>query len=178
MLKNTLTSYGQVTKILHWLMAILFIMMFIIAYIMINIPKSEFRDTLYNLHKATGLLLFGLAGIRIIWRFINIQPQLTTALPLWQHHAARLNIIALYFFMFAMPMTGFLTSTLGGHDISFYNIFIISPFAHNKMASELFSEYHEILSYLLILVFSLHVLASLYHHYIIKDQILKRMWIS
>ncbi len=76
-----------------------------------------------------------------------------------------------------MPMTGFLTSTLGGHDISFYGIFTISPLAHNQSASAFFSAAHEILSYLLSIAFVFHIIGTLYHHYFLKDEIFKRMWI-
>src|SRR3990167_6698513 len=177
MIKNTLSTYGYLAKFFHWSMALIFIAMFTVAYIMINIPKSEFRYTLYDLHKATGILLFCLVVLRLSWRLHNIQPALSGFVPVWQKHAAQWNIATLYFFMFAMPTTGFLTSTLGGHDISFYNIFIISPWAHDKSASGFFSQAHEILSYLLIVAFVIHVMGAIYHHYSIKDNIFKRMWI-
>ena len=177
MIKNTLTTYGHIAKFFHWLMAIFFIGMFVIAYTMINISKSDFRYSLYDFHKATGILLFSLVALRLSWRLINIQPVLSVVLPFWQRLAARWNIIVLYILMFLMPMTGFLTSTLGGHDISFYGIFTISPLAHNQSASAFFSAAHEILSYLLSIAFVFHIIGTLYHHYFLKDEIFKRMWI-
>ncbi len=67
MLKNSTTVYGTIAKFFHWFMALLIIGMFIVAYTMINIPTSHFSDILFNLHKATGLLLFGLVTLRIGW---------------------------------------------------------------------------------------------------------------
>lgn len=174
-IKNTSTTYGRPAKFFHWAMAILFLGMFIIAYIMTNIPKSDFRYLLYALHKATGILLFGLVILRTSWRLFNIQPELARTIPLWQRRAAQWNIVTLYFLMFAMPMTGFLTSSLGGHDISFYNLFIIAPLGHDQVLSKFFSQTHEILSYLLITAFALHVIGAFYHHYFIKDEVLLRM---
>lgn len=176
MTKNTLSSYGHIAKFFHWLMAILFIGMFVVAYIMINISKSDFRYSLYDLHKATGMLLFGLFALRLCWRLFNPKPSLPN-MHHWQRIAAKCNIIVLYALMLLMPVSGFLTSTLGGHDISFYGIFIISPLAHNKSASAFFSDAHEILSYLLIAGFALHIIGSLYHHYILKDDTFRRMWV-
>ncbi len=175
MLKNTLTSFGAVAKSLHWLMAVLFLGVFTVAYIMINIGKSDFRFSLYDLHKATGLLLFVLVSIRLMWRLINVEPSSPPSLPAWQRRAAHLNIILLYVLMFLMPISGFLTSTLGGHDITFYHFFTITPFLINKEASEFFSYAHEFFSILLIACFSLHVTAALYHHYFLKDNVLRRM---
>ena len=94
-----------------------------------------------------------------------------------QRRAASVNVLALYLLMFAMPITGFLTSTLGGHDISFYGFFIISPLAHDKFASAFFSQAHAFLSYMLMAAFSLHVIAAIYHHYFLKDELFDRMWL-
>ncbi|WP_342219440.1 cytochrome b [Rickettsiella endosymbiont of Miltochrista miniata] len=92
MLKNTATVYGAIAKFFHWLMALLIFGMFIVAYTMINIPASHFSDGLFNLHKATGLLLFGLVSIRLIWRFINKTPTLPPSIPYWQRQCATFNI--------------------------------------------------------------------------------------
>jgi cytochrome b561 len=175
MLKNTRTTYGGVVKFLHWTMAILFFVMFGIAYTMTNISPSPVRSILYGMHKSTGLLLFGFFTLRFIWRLINVQPEVPASTPLWQKRAAAWNIFALYAVMLLMPVTGFLTSTLGGHDISFYWIFKISPLGHDKAASTFFSDAHEIISYVMIFLVSVHFLAALQHHYIRRDDVLRRM---
>lgn len=170
-LKNTSTTYGTVAKFFHWLMAALIIGMFIVAYTMINIPSSHFSDRLYSLHKATGLLLFSLVSLRLLWRSINIEPKLPLSIPQWQRQLAKLNVIALYLLMLAMPLTGFLMSTLGDHSVSFYGIFSLTPLANNPLASQFFAKAHEILAYLLIAAFTLHLIGALYH------PIVQRMWI-
>jgi cytochrome b561 len=134
-LKNTSTMYGLVAKFFHWLMAGLIIGMFMVAYTMINIPSSNFSALLYRLHKATGLLLFSLVILRLLWRFINIEPKLPPSIPYWQIQLAKLNITALYLLMLAMPLTGFLTSTLGNHIISFYGIFMLNE-SHNILLQQ------------------------------------------
>src|SRR3990167_10192373 len=178
MIKNTYHAYGHLTKILHWMMAIAFIVMFGIAYIMTNIDKSGFRDALYDFHKATGILLFILAICRLVWRSVNVNPTLPDTICTWQRQAAKYNIILLYLVMFFMPVTGFLTSTLGGHPISFYSVIVLAPLAEDPAVSLFFSNAHEIISYLFIAAFSMHVLGSLYHHYFLKDGLLRRMWAS
>lgn len=172
MLKNTRNSYGTVIKFLHWFMALLFVAMFTLAYTMTNLPHGPVRSTLYDIHKATGLLLFGFFTFRLFWRLTNVQPMIPSAMPLWQRHLANWNIIALYIVMFIMPLTGFLTSTLGGHDISFYGLFKIPAFEQNQLASKFFSQTHEIISYLIIFFVALHFLGALHHHYFRKDTVL------
>lgn len=155
-------------------MALLFFGMFAVAYVMINISKSDFRLSLYDLHKSTGVLLLLLVFLRLFWQAINTKPDL--AVPNWQRQIAKWNIRTLYVLMFVMPITGFLTSTLGNHIISVYGLIKISPLANNKAASLFFSNAHELLSFLLIAVFILHLLGALYHHFILKDDVLKRIW--
>jgi cytochrome b561 len=171
MLKNTATVYGTIAKFFHWLMAALIIGMFMVAFTMINIPTSHFSAILFSLHKATGLLLFGLVILRLLWRFMNIEPKLPPSIPFWQRQCARFNITALYLLMLAMPLTGFFMSTLNNHPISFYGIFTVAPLADNQLASKFFAKAHEILAYLLILSFALHVMGAFYH------PVLQRMWV-
>lgn len=177
MIKNNEYQYGSVAKFFHWLIALLIIAMFIMGFTMTNIPKSSLRSTLYDMHKATGLVVFVLACIRLSWRFINIQPTLHF-IPTILRYMAHSNIFFLYVLMFAMPISGFLISTLGGHEVSFYYLFTINPFVTDPAASHLFSTTHELLGYLLIGVFVLHVMGALYHQFIRKDDVLKRIWIK
>lgn len=178
MLKNSREQYGVIAKSMHWLMALLFIGMFIIAYIMINISKSDFRMSLYDVHKATGMLLFALVAARLAWRFINIQPSLPTATPRWQRKLASANILGLYFIMITMPLTGFLTSTLGGHIISFYGIFHIAPLGSSHAISQLFANAHEWLSYAMLVLFGFHLTASGFHHFVKKDDVFTKIWFN
>ncbi len=171
MLKNTTTVYGTIAKFFHWLMAVLIFSMFIVAYAMINIPSSHFSEDLYNLHKATGLLLFGLVLLRLIWRFTNNEPKLPPSIPFWQRQLSKINITALYLLMLTMPLTGFLMSTFSNHAISFYGIFTVSSLADNQLLSKFFAKAHEILAYLLIAAFTLHVIGAFYH------PVLQRMWV-
>lgn len=173
MIKNSHLAYGRVSKLIHWTMAALLIGMFIIAYTMINLDRSEFMLFLYRLHKSTGLLLFALVGMRLLWIAVNPRPHL--AIPRWQRISANINIIVLYLMMIAMPVSGFLTSTLSGHEVSFYGLFTISAWGHDKALTAIFSEAHELAAYLLIAAFLMHVMAAIYHHFILRDGVLQRM---
>jgi cytochrome b561 len=177
MIKNSVDHYGSVAKLFHWIMAILMILLFVIGYVMTNIPKSMLRHSLYDFHKATGLVVFSLFFLRLTWRFINIQPKLPTLVPTLVKWMAKSNSIILYLLMMTMPISGFLISTLGGHEVTFYYLFTINPLSSNQAASHLFSNIHLLLGYVLIVAFLLHVIGVLYHHFIVKDNVLRRMLI-
>lgn len=177
MLKNTSTQYGSLARFFHWGMALLFFGMFPLGYIMESLADSDFKFSLFDLHKATGLLLFSLVALRLLWRFLSQQPELPSSVPAWQRRAAGGNIILLYILMFVMPVSGFLTSTLGGHKITFYYLFTIAPLAHDEAVSDFFAGVHGYTSYVMIAAFALHLLAAVYHHFYLKDDVLKRIWL-
>lgn len=176
MIKNNSYNYGWVAKALHWSVAFIIIGIFTIGYVMTYIPKSSFRLSLYDFHKATGLVLFSLILIRLVWRFSNEQPALPENISKIQKYIAHANILMLYLLMFLMPITGFLRSSLGGYPITFYSLFTLSPLSHNHGISELFSQIHLWLGYLLAGAFTLHVIGALHHQLILKDALMKRMW--
>lgn len=177
MIKNSKTNYGSVSKFFHWTMAFLIILIFTIGYIMTNIPKSSGRLTLYDFHKATGLLVLSLCILRLSWSVFNIKPSLPNHLSPIMKFIVKYSHMMLYFLMIGMPVSGFLISTLGGYRVTIYYLFTIQPFTVNKYLSHFFSNIHQLLAYTLAAVVILHVMGALFHHFIIKDNILKRMWI-
>jgi cytochrome b561 len=89
MLFNTSTHYGSIAKFLHWLMAVLFIALFTVAYQMMDMQPGEQKWSLYGLHKATGVVMFALAILRLTWRITQPQPSLPLDMPLWQQRIAK-----------------------------------------------------------------------------------------
>lgn len=160
---------------LHWSMSILIIGLLLVGFYMTNIDKSDFKWYMYDLHKATGTLVLILVVLRIIWRLSNVWPGLPDNMPKWQVLLVHFNIFFLYCMMLIMPVTGFFGSLIGGHDISFYNLFTISAIAQNKELGKRLFEIHEIAPYFLIASIGLHFFAALYHHFIMKDNVLRRM---
>ncbi len=173
-IKNTENRYGAIAIFLHWLVAILLIGLLILGLYMVAVPISLEKLKLYGWHKEYGMLALMLALIRIVWRVANIIPSLS--LPLWEIIAARTVHWAFYGFMFAMPVTGWIITSAAGLPVSFFGLFVlpnlVSP---NPDLMQLFQEIHEWLGYGLIATIVLHTSAALKHHFINKDDILKRM---
>lgn len=173
-IKNTEDRYGVVTIFLHWIMAVLIIGLLILGLYMVTLPISHAKLKLYGWHKEYGLLVLGLVSLRLIWRLSNVTPRLS--LPLLEKLAARTVHWAFYVFMFAMPLTGWLITSAAGLPASFFGLFVlpnlISP---NEESRILFEEIHKWLGYGLIATIVLHASAALKHHFINKDDILRRM---
>ena len=173
-IQNSETHYGVIAIILHWLMAILLIALLILGLYMEGLPISLEKLKFYGWHKEYGILALMLVMIRIIWRLINITPRLS--LPLLEKIAARTVHWAFYGFMFAMPITGWLITSAAGLPVSFFGLFVLPDLVSpNDDLMKLFQEIHQWLGYGLIATIILHASAAFKHHFINKDDILRRM---
>ncbi|MCP5363258.1 MAG: cytochrome b [Rickettsiaceae bacterium] len=175
MLKNTVSSYGLISKLFHWLIGIAIIGLLVIGFTMVSILPSTDKWQLYAMHKATGVVVLFFVLLRFLWRFINIKLELPADLPLWQKLASKITHYLLYIFMFLMPVSGILMSRFGGHEINVFNLFIIPPLEKNIILARFFNNLHEVSAFLFAALIGLHISAGLYHHFIRKDNILSRM---
>lgn len=175
MLKNTSTSYGTITKSFHWIMAILIIGVVIAGFTMTRLEPSDLKWSIYGNHKAVGVILLCLIPLRILWRLISKIPKLPKTVPGWQRLAANANIFILYILMVVMPLSGFLMSTMGGRSIDMFGVFTIESFEKNQSVSSQAHDIHMTVAWVIAGLIILHTLGALYHHFIHKDNVLKRM---
>ena len=146
---------------------------------MVTLPDAGFttkKITLILVHKELGMWVLALSGLRIIWRLISITPFPLPTTPPWQHFAATLTHGLLYFLIIALPLSGWLMSSAGGFPVFFLSHLLPDIMPIN---TDLFLKYriaHKLMGYLLILVLSGHIGAALVHHFIEKDNTLRRMW--
>ena len=172
-IKNTNDRYGTIAIFLHWVMAFIIIFMLALGLYMVRLPVSPQKIKLFGWHKEFGMLILMLACFRIGWRLASTIPTLPKEIPSWQKIAARTVHWAMYVFMFAMPITGWLTTSAADFPVSFFGLFtiptLIAPDAHLR---ELFGEIHEWIAYGLIATICIHIAAAIKHHFINKDNVL------
>lgn len=175
-IKNTENRYGAIAMILHWIMAILIIGLLGVGLYMVRLPVSLEKLKFFGWHKEWGLLVIALVILRLLWRLTSIIPSLPNTLPDWQKLAARAAHYAFYVFMFAVPISGWMMSSASGLPVSFFGWFILPDLVPaNEELRVLLIEIHKWLAYGLIATLCLHIAASLKHHFIDKDDVLRRM---
>ncbi len=182
MLKNSTEGFGLVSKLLHWLMAILLISLFAVGLYM---TELEYYDSLYHTlpwwHKSIGLSVIGLLLFRFIWKAINSTPQALSTHKKWEVSLAHIIQKLLYGLILLIGVSGYFISTAKGKGIEFFNLFevpaitpaILKPLEEDR--ADLIGEVHEILAITLIVFAVLHAMAALKHHFIDKDETLRRM---
>lgn len=169
-----MTRFGLVSICLHWGTALLMIGLLILGLYMADLPITPLKLTLYRWHKEYGFLVLIIAVFRLFWRLSNHTPSLS--LPPWEEFAARTVHWIFYGFMFALPISGWLITSAAGLPVSFFGwVTIPNLMTPNEGLLHVFQSIHEWLGYALILTILLHASAALKHHFVLKDDILRRM---
>ena len=170
------TSYTFVAKVIHWLMAALITGLLLLGFYMADLPLSPDKLQLYSWHKWVGVTVFLLVWLRLLWRISHRPPAYPDSMSRPLQVLAHLGHFALYSLMLAVPLTGWLMSSAKGFQTVWWGVWTIPDLlVKNKELGHTLQEVHEALNWILVLMIGGHVLAALKHHFIDKDDVLKRM---
>lgn len=176
-IKNTQNSYGLISFSFHWIMGLIMIGLVIVGLMLADeLIPDESRRAVMGYHKSFGITILMLVGLRLLWRFTNLVPKFPADMAGWKKSLAHLVHLGLYVSMFVMPLSGWGMSSAAGYPVSFFGLFELPSLVEkNKELGGIFHEIHEITGTVLIVLFVMHVGAALLHHFIYKDNVLKRM---
>ena len=175
--KNSDTRYSTMSIALHWLMVVLLAVVYACIELRGQFPKgSGARTLIVEMHFMFGLTVFVLVWLRLFARTQGVAPKIVPNPPQWQRLLATLMHWALYLFMIAMPLLGWLTTSAKGHQVMFYGFDLPLLVAEDKNLAKQLQGWHELLGSLGYWLIGLHALAGLYHHYVMRDNTLQRMW--
>lgn len=178
MLKNSTKTFGLVTITLHWVMAILLVGLFSVGLYMTGL---DYYDPLYHKvpwwHKSFGLLVFLLLVFRFIWKMVNPKPDPLSMHKKWEVSAADFIQRVFYVLLLLMAMSGYFISTAKGKGIEFFTFFEFPAITEviDEGMVDLIGDAHYVLALILATLVVLHASATLKHHFIDKDETLKRM---
>ncbi len=168
--------YTKTAKALHWLMAILFFGLLALGFYMHDLPLSPEKLKLYSWHKWAGVTAFLLVWLRLFWRVTHRPPALPISMPKIMQLAAHAGHLLLYVLMIAIPLSGWLMSSAKGFQTVWFGVLPIPDLiGKHKETGDLLQTVHMGLNLLFVAVIAGHIGAALKHHFIDKDDILKRM---
>jgi cytochrome b561 len=154
-------------------MAILILGLLAMGYFMKDAP-TEIKGTLYMIHKTVGtfLLLFWVARLGIRLSTTNPKPNGSLIMRM----AAHLTEILLYALSGIMALSGFLMSMYSGYGIQLFGVLPIPMFVEKTPElAKFFHTYHTMIPPYFIALISLHIVAAFFHHFVLKDDTLRRM---
>jgi cytochrome b561 len=162
MAKQRLTSAFKRLMSLHWVMAACYLILFVGGTFMAQLPREvSFRGSLYDFHKSIGVLTMALLSWRILvllqvwWRKYSQRfPKFT---PDWFKTVALHT--ALYGFMWAVPVAGFLLSnSFKAGNVKFFGIVLPDLFPQNPAMVEVGRSLHFWLAYTFLAFILIHLL--------------------
>ncbi|MGH1365989.1 MAG: cytochrome b [Calditrichia bacterium] len=75
-LKSTTDEFGRLAQIFHWISAILIVLMVPMGFAMQNIDNETTKVMIYQIHAVIGIAVLLLTIARVIWKRIDINPDL------------------------------------------------------------------------------------------------------
>ncbi len=175
-IKNSKQAYGTISKLLHWLLAIATVALFGLGLWMRDLGYYDpWYQTAPYIHQSVGVLVLAFMLLRLIWRFSNQQPEAIASQARWEHIAAHAAHWLLYLLVIFICISGYLINA-DDTNIPLFNWLELPPILLNiEQQDKLMGELHFYSAWAIILLTGVHALAALKHHFIDKDETLKRM---
>lgn len=180
-MNDTKESLSGLTIGLHWIVGLGMIGLFIMGkYMEINEAFS-----LYDLHKSIGILILAAVFLRIIWRVKNGWPEPVDSYKKIEQILAKVVHWVLIVGTILFPFSGVLMSGAGGYGLEIFGLELLAAnpdpsnpmemIPLNPMLAGIGHEMHEALGKIMLVSLVLHVVGALKHHFMDKDNSLRRI---
>jgi cytochrome b561 len=174
--RNSPDTWGAVTRGLHWLIAVLILAQFVIGSVAEEMKLTPTKLDLFVWHKSIGVTILVLAVLRLLWRLANRPPAPPAGMPDWERKLAAFAHWVLYALIFAVPLSGWWISDASKVPFKAYFLVPMPDFIPTDRAlQEAAAEVHEVLTMTLLVVVIAHLAAALRHHFVLHDDVLRRM---
>ncbi len=175
-LRNSSTEYGLLAKSLHWLAAIGVFALIYLGLEQSGMDRGPERQAVRALHGSIALVVFVLMTVRIVSRLLQEVPAHPDGIPGWQRALASLVHWGTYAAVFVQLAAGGLVVATGGRPLPFFGLFAIPlPVAEDDDAHHLWEEVHEFMWKILAGLLVLHVIGAVYNHFVLKNDVVRRM---
>lgn len=172
---STPTRYSIPAQALHWVTAVL-----VLAAFIYGPGGSESRvysaanDFDRQLHETLGLAVLILSAVRLGWRLVDRRPD-PPAVARWMGLASKAVQLALYVLLFLVPLAAISGAWLEGHAVTWLGGSIGPWVAESHDAGAQLAKLHGWLGDTILWVAGLHAAAGLFHHYVLRDGVLRSM---
>jgi cytochrome b561 len=178
-LRNSSSEFGSLAKWLHWLVALGICVLIYVGLEQAGMERGPEKMEVRALHSSIGLVVLLLMTVRFIWRWMNEVPAHPEGMAAWQKSSSTLIHWGLYIAVFVQLLSGPMTTATGGGAIPFFGLFSIPlPVAENEDMHHLYEEIHEFTWKIVAALLIAHILGALYNHFILKNDVLRRVTVG
>lgn len=176
MLRNSPERFGSVARWLHWGMAALILASLALTELAELAPRgSSLRAALRDWHAQAGLAVLGLVGLRLAWRLGNVVPGIVPPPAAWQRAAAHAVEWTFYALMVVLPVLGVIMMQADGKAVTLLGLQVPTLVGVDRAWAHRVEDVHEWLGNAMMGLIGLHVLATLWHGIVLRDNTLARM---
>ena len=179
MIGNSDNLWGWPAKLLHWVGAILILLLLGHGWWMTHMAARPDRLANYAGHAALGYDFLALLILRLLWRWTHAVPALPAGLARWERWSAHAGHFGLYLLMFASTLTGWVLAgtfrvpmNKDAFGLTVPQIITIQ----DRAVRGVIEESHMTLSYLLAALVVVHIVGALRHHFGKHNDVLRRIW--
>lgn len=173
---RTHETYAPIRIALHWLIALLMVAVYVTINLHEAFPKgTEMRTTMKVAHYVLGFAVAGFTLLRLA-AAMSLPGPVPLDGPKMQQLLAKAVHLGLFALMLLMPILGYLALSFSGKPVSLFGLDLPLLTWADKGISRQIKEVHEAIGTLGYALIGLHALGALYHHHILKDSTLLRMW--
>ena len=176
MKEQTEQGYSRLARVLHWVSAVAIVGLFALGLWMVGLDyEHAWYDAAAHYHESVGILTAVLLVFRLLWRLLTPQPSLSS-MSVWEKSAARAAHAVMYGLCIAIFVSGYLIPTADGRSIpvfSWFSVPALGSFHH--LQADIAGTLHYYLAIGLIGLVVVHALAACKHHFVDKDDTLKKM---
>jgi cytochrome b561 len=165
--------------VLHWLIAIGLFALIYLGLEQAGMEPGDEKSNMRFIHASIATVLLILMTIRIVWRFLNDTPAHPDNTTTMQRLLSTLVHWGLYITVFAQLLGGAMmsgTAGRGGRGLPLFGLTSIPlPIAKDEAGHEFWEEFHETAWIPVAVLIGVHILGSLYNHFGLKNDVLRRM---
>ena len=172
-LTNSLTEYGLISKVLHWLSAILLLVQIPLGFYLVDLDFGEQRINVENIHVIIGLSIFYIVILRLVNKILNPTPKLNPSIFKGQVFLAKMNHILLYLAILSITISGILKKLFNGETLIIF--FKEIQIKDNFELADQFYNIHILSNYTILVLIVIHLMAVIVHRLFFKDNLLKKM---
>ncbi|RTL64374.1 MAG: cytochrome B [Hyphomicrobiales bacterium] len=171
-MKSRADRYGAVAVSIHWLSAILLLVLLGSGFRAANAASTVAKAELLRLHVPVAIAVLLLIVLRIVWWFaFDKRPDGVPGSPAWQEFVARGVHLLFYVVILGMIASGIGMIAISGAARAIFGGATLPDFWTYPPRLP-----HGVGAKLLVGLLVLHVAAALYHHFVVRDGLLWRMW--
>ena len=158
---------------------VLLVVQFAVAWTMPDIHKDTKPVDLIAWHLSVGLSILLIMLIRLGWRARSAVPPPPADLPPVLQLVSGVTHFVLYGLLIVLPLLGWINASSRGWTVALFGVIPLPPLSPSGASwGHEMGDIHQLVAWVLLAAAGLHVLGALYHQFILRDGLLRRMGIG